>query len=56
MKKRIDATIYLGNYEKRSTCVWVDENATEQEIQESLNEEALDMIGISWKDSGIRAE
>lgn len=47
MSKRIDATIYFGD-SRRETTVWVDENATDNEINEAIKEEALDMIEYEW--------
>ena len=47
MRKRIDATIYVGD-SRRETTVWVDENATNDEINEAIKEEALDMIEYEW--------
>ena len=47
MRKRIDATIYFGDSRKETT-VWVDENATNDEINEAIKEEALDMIEYEW--------
>ncbi len=46
--KRIDANIYFGNEgARKSTTIWVEENATNEEIQEKL-EEALSYIEFDW--------
>lgn len=47
--KRIDVTIYFGIYGAReSTTIWVEDNATNEEIQEKLEEEALSYIEFDW--------
>lgn len=47
--KRIDATIYFGSEGAReSTTIWVEDNATDEEIQEKLKEEALSNIEFDW--------
>lgn len=56
MRKRIDATIYLGDTGRYHTYIWVDESATDQEIISAINTEALSLIEVEWQDSGIRTE
>ena len=47
--KRIDATIYFGlDGARESTTIWVEDNATNEEIQEKLEEEALSYIEFDW--------
>ena len=46
--KRIDATIYFGTYCHYETIVWVEDNATNEEIEEKLYEEALSNIEFEW--------
>lgn len=47
MRRRIDATIYFGENRKETT-VFVDENATYEEIYDAVMSDALDMIEIEW--------
>lgn len=47
--KRIDAVIYFGNEGAReSIIILVEDNATDEEIQEKLSEEALSYIEFDW--------
>lgn len=47
--KRIDATIYFGLEGAQScTTIWVKDDATAEEIEEKLKEEALNKIEIDW--------
>lgn len=47
--KRIDANIYFGSEgARKSTTIWVKDNATNEEIQEKLEEEALSHIEFDW--------
>lgn len=47
--RRIDATIYFGNEGARTeTTIWVEDNATDEEIREKLEEEALSRIEFDW--------
>ena len=47
--KRIDATIYFGDEgARKSTTIWVEDNATNEEIKEELKEEALSFIEFDW--------
>ena len=47
MRKQIDATIYFGE-SRRETTVFVDENATDEEIYDAVVADALDMIEVDW--------
>lgn len=47
MRKLIDATIYFGE-SRRETTVFVDENATDEEIKDAVMTNALDMIEVEW--------
>ena len=47
MRKRIDATIYFGE-SRRGTTVFVDDNATDEEINEAVIADAIDMIEVEW--------
>ena len=46
--KRIDATIYFDTNYHCETTVWVEDNATEEEIKAKLYEEALSNIELEW--------
>lgn len=47
--KRIDATIYFGFDGARTwTTIFVNKNATPEQIEEALKEEALNEIEIDW--------
>lgn len=47
--KRIDATIYFGSEgERESTTIWVEDNATNEEIEKELKEEALSFVEFDW--------
>ena len=46
--KRIDATIYFGMNCHCETVVWVEDNATNEEIEAKLYEEALSNIEFEW--------
>ena len=47
--KRIDATIYFGiEGARKETTIWVEDNATDDEIEEKLKEEALNEIEFEW--------
>ena len=51
--KRIDATIYFGFEGARSeTTIWVKDDATAEEIEEKLKEQALNEIEIDWSIAG----
>lgn len=47
MRKRIDATFYFGE-NRRETTIFVDENATDEEINDAVRTDALDMIEVEW--------
>lgn len=47
MRKRIDATVYFGE-SRREITVFVDENATDEEINDAVIADALDMIEVEW--------
>ena len=52
--KRIDATIYFGfDGARESTTILVEDNATNEEIQEKLEEEALSYIEFDWHEQVI---
>ena len=49
--RRIDATIYFGSENaQESTTVWVDENATDEDIRYAIAQEALQMIEIEYRE------
>ena len=45
--KRIDATIYFPECQ-RSTTVWVDDDASEDEIRQAILDDAMSMIEIDF--------
>lgn len=47
MKKRIDATVYFGSGGRVETTIFVDENATDEEINDAIMTDVLD-IEIEW--------
>lgn len=47
--KQIDATIYFGVEGARmSTTIYVSDEATNEEIEEKLREEALSAVEFDW--------
>lgn len=45
--RRIDADIYFPT-DRRSTTIWVEDNATEDEIRQAIIDEAISMIEIDY--------
>lgn len=51
--KRIDATIYFPD-SRCDTCVWVEDDATEDDIVNALQNEALSMIEFDYTEKEVK--
>lgn len=50
--KQIDATIYFGSEgAKETTTIWVDDNASDSDIENALREEAFSYIEFDWREA-----
>lgn len=50
MSRSVKAVIYFPEESQRETTVWVDEDATEEDIKVAILDEALSMIEIDYYD------